>query len=72
MLFHKNRIRLGNGVTLGNNVEINTLFVNGVVIGNNFNLGSFSVIRCTVSFKKLGKGVKLVTIVASETIVSLV
>lgn len=59
MLFHKNRISLGNGVTLGNNVEINALSVNGVVIGNNVNLGNFSVIRCTGSFKKLGKGIKI-------------
>jgi acetyltransferase-like isoleucine patch superfamily enzyme len=57
--FHKNKISLGNGVTIGNNVEINALSKNGVVIGNNVNLGDFSVLRCTGSLKKIGKGIKI-------------
>ena len=58
-LIHKGRISLGNGVTLGNNVEINALSINGVKIGNNVNLGDFSAIRCTGSLKKIGKGIKI-------------
>lgn len=56
---HGRRIIVGNGVTFGNNVELNALSKKGISIGNNVNIGDFSVIRCTGSLKKIGEGVKI-------------
>jgi acetyltransferase-like isoleucine patch superfamily enzyme len=58
-IFHKNKVSIGNGVTIGSNVEINALSIEGVIIGNNVNIGNYSIMRCTGSLKKIGKGIKI-------------
>lgn len=58
-LRNKRYMRLGSGVTLGDHVEVDALSVNGVSIGNNFNMGNYSIIRCTGTIRKIGKGIKI-------------
>lgn len=57
-LRNKHYMTLGSGVTLGDYVEVDALSINGVSIGNNFNMGSYSIIRCTGTIRKIGKGIK--------------
>lgn len=58
-LYYKNRIEFGNGITLGDYVEVDALSINGVSAGNNLMLGNYSIIRCTGTIKKIGKGIKI-------------
>lgn len=59
ILRHKKYMNLGNGITFGNSVEIDALSENGVNMGNNCKIGDYSIIRCTGSLRKLGKGITI-------------
>lgn len=56
-LFNKNFMQLGNGVTLGDHVELDALSQDGVIIGSNVKLGNYTILRCTGSLRNIGKGV---------------
>lgn len=56
---NKNRIEIGNGVTLEDNVLLDGLSKDGLSIGNNVKIGSYTVISCSGSLKQLGKGFKI-------------
>ena len=60
---NKNRIEIGNGVTLEDNVLLDGLSKDGLSIGNNVKIGSYTVISCSGSLKQLGKGFKIERIV---------
>lgn len=53
------KINLKKNVTLKNGVEIRALSKNGVEIGDSATIGENTVIRCSGSFKVLGKGIKI-------------
>lgn len=53
---HKAKLRLGQTVTLGRNVEINALSEEGVQIGNNVSILSNTIIECTGVIRSIGIG----------------
>lgn len=55
-LKHKDKIRLGKTIIIGDNVEINALSKDGVRIGNNVSIQSNTIIECTGVIRNLGEG----------------
>ncbi len=51
------KLTLGRSVTIGDNVEINSLSKNGVFIGNNVSLLKGTIIECTGVLSNLGEGI---------------
>lgn len=58
-LLHKKYISLGSGVTLSDCVEIDGLSKEGVNLGDNVKIGDYTIIRCTGTLKKVGKGLTI-------------
>lgn len=56
---NRRHISVGNSVTFNDYVEIDALSQDGFICGNNVNVGKYTTIRCTGSFKSLGKGIKI-------------
>lgn len=56
---HARRISSGNGLMLGDGVQINALCKDGVVFGENVTLGSGSILECTGVIRELGEGVRI-------------
>lgn len=52
----KEKMTLGSGVTIGDEVYIDALSTNGFVLGNNCSIGSKTIIRCSGNYKVLGNG----------------
>lgn len=59
ILKHKNFMKFGTGVTIGDYVEIDALSREGLQFGDNVKIGNYSIIRCSGSLKELGKGIKI-------------
>ncbi|MGG6433238.1 acyltransferase [Anoxybacillus sp. D401a] len=55
----KKYIQLGNGVTLEDFVLLDGLSKEGIIIGDNVKIGAYTQIKCTGSFRKIGKGIKI-------------
>lgn len=55
----RRRIDLGRGVTVDDDCLINALSENGVTFGDNVSMGKRTVIECSGSLNKLGKGIKV-------------
>lgn len=56
---HKNLIKIGKSVTIGDNVEINALSNNGIQIGNNVSILRNTIIECTGVIRQLGEGLRI-------------
>ncbi len=56
---HKNLIRVGKTLLLGDNVEINALSREGIVIGNNVSILRNTIIECTGVLNNLGEGLSI-------------
>lgn len=55
----KSFLKVGNGTTLDNNVDIDAFSKNGVVLGNNVKIGANTIICGSGSLKVSGKGLKM-------------
>ena len=53
----KKLLRLGKGVTIGNNCYLDGLSEWGIILGNNVSIGRNTAIECTGNLKHLGKGI---------------
>jgi len=58
-LKHKNKIKLGRSVFIGDFVEINALSKDGVNIGNNVSLHRGTIIDCTGGIRDIGEGIEI-------------
>lgn len=56
---HKAKIRFGQTVTIGRNVEINALSEEGIQIGNNVSILSNTIIECTGVIRSIGVGLTI-------------
>lgn len=52
----KNKMSIGTGVTIQDNVYIDALSRNGFSMGDGCSIGSGTIIRCSGNYKELGKG----------------
>lgn len=52
----KNKITVGNGVSIQDNVYIDALSMEGVILGDGCSIGSGTIIRCSGNMKEIGKG----------------
>ncbi|QWU47766.1 DapH/DapD/GlmU-related protein [Bacillus sp. NP247] len=56
---NRNAIEFGNGITLEEGVFLDGLSKEGLHIGDNVKIGSYTIIACSGSLKKLGKGARI-------------
>ena len=55
----KSKLKMGNGVSIGNSCYIDALSSEGIILGNNVSVGPRTKIECTGSIRHLGKGLRV-------------
>jgi acetyltransferase-like isoleucine patch superfamily enzyme len=55
-IYHKNRIKFSNNLTVKRGAVINALSSKGIVFGKNVSVGKYAIIECTGVLSNLGEG----------------
>lgn len=55
----KNKICIGRGVNVGDNVLIDALSKDGIIIGDNVRISDYTRIICTGTLRNIGKGIQI-------------
>jgi len=58
-LIVKKMMRFGNNVKIGKNCTINALSKDGIILGESVRIGDNTVIECTGTLGRIGKGIKI-------------